>query len=173
LPITEQHTEESLCIAHINALAGVAGVNYGVQRHFDYGVDGHFVPVIKRGNHMVDSGFPLDFQAKATIKWELKNGHIIYDLEEKNYNDMVGRTKAETTLMLILLCLPKARSAWHGVTTTETIMRYCCYWHILEGDPTSNTSRKRIFIPENQILTPDTLNDLLEAERLRREGQLA
>lgn len=173
LPITEQHTEESLCIAHIHAVAGVAGINYGVRRTFDYGIDGHFVSVTKRGNRLVDSGFPLDFQAKATIDWELKEGHIVYDLEAKNYNDMVERSEAETTLILILLCLPKARIEWHSTTVQETIMRHCCYWHIPDGPSASNTSTKRIFIPENQILTPRTLNDLLAAERQRRETQSA
>jgi hypothetical protein len=170
LPITEQHTEESLCLAHIYALAGVAGVNYGIRKGYDYGVDGQFNEVITRGTRRVDSGFPLDFQAKATIDWELKDGHIVYDLEAKNYNDMVERSDAETTLMLILLCLPKARTQWHGATAQETIMRHCCYWHILTGEPTPNTSKKRIFIPETQILTPDTLNELLTAERERREA---
>mgnify|MGYP005821389005 CR=1 FL=1 len=172
MPITEQHTEESLCLAHIYALAGVAGVNYGIRKVYDYGVDGQFNTVVSRGNRKVDSGFPLDFQAKATVDWELSDGHIVYDLEAKTYNDMVERSEAETTLMLILLCLPRNRAAWHGTSTQETIMRHCCYWHILEGGVTSNTSTKRIFIPQSQVLTPDVLNQLLAAERLRREGQL-
>ena len=173
MPITEQHTEESLCLAHIYALAGVAGVNYGIRKVYDYGVDGQFNTVIARGTRRIDSGFPLDFQAKATVDWELTDGYIVYDLESKTYNDMVERSDAETTLMLILLCLPETRAQWHGTTPQETIMRHCCYWHILRGDPTSNASTKRILIPESQILTPDSLNQLLTAERLRREGQPA
>jgi Domain of unknown function (DUF4365) len=174
LAITEQHTEESLCLAHIYALAGVAGVNYGIHKVYDYGVDGQFNAVVTRGNRRVDSGFPLDFQAKATVDWELSDGHIVYDLEAKTYNDMAQRSEAETTLMLILLCLPNTRAQWHGATAHETIMRHCCYWHIiLDGAQTSNTSKKRVFIPETQILTPDTLNQLLTAERIRRERQLA
>src|SRR5690349_9243361 len=86
LPITVQHTQESLCISHIYALAGMAGVNYKVDR-YDYGVDGQFTPVTVRGNRRVNSGFPLDFQAKASFDWERRNGCIVYDLEAKNYND--------------------------------------------------------------------------------------
>jgi hypothetical protein len=91
VPITEQHTEESLCFAHIYALAGVAGVNYSANR-YDYGIDGHFIPVKKRGSRFIDTGFPLDYQAKATVNWELKDGKIVYDLEAKTYNDLVERT---------------------------------------------------------------------------------
>lgn len=42
LPITVQHTEESLCLAHIYAVAGMAGVNFSVKYIYDYGVDGQF-----------------------------------------------------------------------------------------------------------------------------------
>jgi Domain of unknown function (DUF4365) len=128
LPITEQHTEESLCFAHIYALAGIAGVNYTANR-YDYGVDGRFTLVTNRGSRRVNTGFDLDYQAKATVNWELVDGNILYDLEAKTYNDFVSRTPAEATMILILLCLPKERNAWHGTSCDETILRHCCYWH--------------------------------------------
>jgi hypothetical protein len=134
VPITEQHTEESLCFAHIYALAGIAGVNYSAHR-YDYGIDGQFTPVTKRGNRLIDSGFPLDYQAKATIDWELKNGKIVYDLEAKNSNDLVSRTAAETSIILILLCLPKQRANWHSTSYDQTVLRNCCYWHTINGAP--------------------------------------
>jgi len=171
LSITEQHTEESLCFAHIYALAGVAGVNYRANR-YDYGIDGQFNPVVKRGNRMIQTGFPLDFQAKATVDWNLKDDHIVYDLEAKNYNDMALRTPAESTLILILLCLPKSRSDWHGTTLDETVMRHCCYWYLVEGDPTPNEYSKTIYIPRKNLLTPAILLELLELESSRRKGQL-
>lgn len=171
MPITEQHTEESLCFAHIYALAGIAGVNYSVKKTYDYGVDGQFSAVVSRGIRRIDTGFPLDFQAKATVNWELVDGSIVYDLEAKTYNDLVDRTPAETTIILILLCLPKERAQWHDTNCEETIIRHCCYWHVITGDPTPNSTRKRIFIPAEQLLTPASLNELLARERTRREGQ--
>lgn len=171
MPITVQHTEESLCFAHIYALAGIAGVNYSARR-YDYGVDGHFSAVVRvRENRLVDSGFPLDFQAKATVDWELVDGKIIYDLEAKTYNDFVGRPADATTMILILLCLPKDRNSWHEMSYEQTILRHCCYWHAITGEPTSNSSTKRIQIPVDQLLTPEVLNELLILERARRRGQ--
>lgn len=170
MPITEQHTEESLCFAHIYALAGVAGVNYSANR-YDYGIDGHFIPVKKRGTRFIDTGFPLDYQAKATINWELKDGKIVYDLEAKTYNDLVHRTPAETSAILILLCLPKDRGHWHSATCNETTLKNCCYWHTVTGEPTNNSDTKRIFIPSDQLLTPASLNQLLGLERERRQSQ--
>jgi hypothetical protein len=170
LPITEQHTEESLCRAHIYAVAGVAGVNHSTD-NFDYGVDGRFTPIVRRGDRLVCSGFPLDYQAKATINWELKDYKIVYDLEAKTYNDLAHRTPAETSLILILLCLPKERSAWHAANCDETILRNCCYWHTVTGEPTENAQKKRIFVPSENLLTPASLQELLRLERLRRESQ--
>ncbi len=171
LPISEQHTEESLCFAHIYALAGVAGVNHSVNR-YDYGVDGTFIPVARRGNRLIDTGFPLDFQAKATINWSLSDGQIVYDLEAKTYNDLATRTAAESSMILILLCLPKDREDWHATTCDSTIMRNCCYWYTISDQPTDNSATKRIHIPTENLLTPATLKELLRLERQRRESQL-
>ncbi len=157
-------------MSHIYALAGMAGVNYTVDRH-DYGVDGHFIPVTIRGNRRINSGFSLDFQAKATIDWEQKNGCIVYDLEAKTYNDIVSRTPAETTLILILLCLPKDQVEWHVAEEAATTMRHCCYWHSFTGQPTTNENTKRIYIPLENRLSPAVLNELLAKERSRRESQ--
>jgi hypothetical protein len=173
LSITEQHTEESLCFAHIYALAGVAGVNYSVKKAYDYGVDGQFTPIAIRGNRRVDTGFPLDFQAKATVDWQLIDDKIVYDLEAKTYNDLAQRTPAETTMILILLCLPAGRDEWHQTSCDETVLRHCCYWYAVADEPTSNTSTKRIFVPTENLLTPARLTELLSWERARREGQLA
>lgn len=151
----------------------MAGVIYEQTGSFDYGVDGRFQPVAMRGNRRVASGHTLEFQAKASINWELDNNQIIYDLEAKTYNDMVSRPPSETTLILILLCLPQDQVDWHASTATETTLRHCCYWHILTGEPTENTETKRIFIPSANILTPESLNGLLAAERSRRERQIA
>jgi len=106
--ITIQHTKECLCIAHITALGGSAGLNFSARPLFDYGVDGDFRLVQIRDGRRAETGFSLAYQAKSTVCWLEKDGHIIYDLEAKTYNDMVSRTSEESTLLLILLCLPPA-----------------------------------------------------------------
>lgn len=172
LSITVQHTQETLCFAHIYALAGVAGVNCNRNTQ-DYGVDGRFTEVkIRKDNRRIDSGWPLDFQAKASINWELKGNNIVYDLEAKTYDDMVTRQPSETTLILILLCLPKNQAEWYATNPDATTLRHSCYWHIEPpGQPCGHASTKRIYIPTDRLLTPDVLRDLLTAERARRMRQ--
>lgn len=174
MPITEQHTKENLCAAHVYAICASAGVLLGTAHVHDYGVDGVFNTVIHRGCRRVVSGFPLDFQAKSTVNWEVVDDHVVYDLESKTYNDIVSRSEAETTLILVLLCLPKDSSDWHSVTSACTIMKNCCYFHVPKGDVVENeNSTKRIKIPVDQILTPESLVELLAAEKSRRERQAA
>ncbi len=172
MPITIQHTEESLSVAHLHALAGMAGLNVNVARDFDYGVDGSLYPVVRRGNRLVESGFPLDFQLKATVNWELSGGEIVYDLRSENYNDIVSWTEAETTQILILLCLPKDQDQWHGIDNLRTTMQHCCYWYRPVGEPTDNVSTQRIRIPAENLLTPAVLETLMQDERTRREAQI-
>lgn len=167
-----QHTQESLCLAHIYAVAGMAGVNHAIESIHDYGVDGQFESVTLRQNRRVNSGHQIAFQAKATTRWELVNGHIVYDLEAKTYDDLVSREDSAITMVLILLCMPKEQTDWHLAAPDATLIRNCCYWHIFKKGPLSgSTSSKRINIPSANVLTPDSLKELLAAEKLRRETQ--
>ncbi len=168
MSITVQHTQENLCRAHIQAIAAMAGVNLGMSREQDYGIDGHFDPVVIEDGRRVESGFPLCFQAKATINWERRDECVIYDLEAKSFNDMAKRSPYATTMILVLLCLPREQSDWHSVTMSSTALNHCCYWHVIHDVPTNNTTTKRIQIPEDQLLTPTSLLQLLEIERMRR-----
>jgi hypothetical protein len=149
----------------------MAGVIYQPQNSYDYGVDGQFQPVVMRGGRRISSGHPLDFQAKSTVNWELLDRKIVYDLEAKAYNDIVSRTPSETTLILILLCLPRDQAEWHTASNSQTTLRHCCYWYFLTGEVTENVASKRIFIPSENVLTPESLKMLLAVERKRRESQ--
>ena len=139
LPLTVQDTKEVMCLAHIYATAGRARVAFSADVH-DYGVDGTFKIIRQQGKNHIPSGIPLDYQAKATSGWELEGDHIVYDLEARAYNAIAGRTPDETTMILILLCLPQEIDHWHEATTDTTTLRHCCYWYRVEGGLTENTA---------------------------------
>ncbi len=148
----------------------MAGVNVALQATQDYGVDGQFEKVVIRNGRRICNGFGLPFQAKATVNWERANGHIAYHLEAKTFNDMGMREDDESTLLLILLCLPREQHAWHSVSHSSTVLSHCCYWHVIRNQQTSNAASKLILIPEDQLLTPEALHELLDVERQRRVG---
>ncbi|MXP46426.1 DUF4365 domain-containing protein [Altererythrobacter luteolus] len=160
-------------MAHIQAVSGMAGTLLTAKPEYDYGVDGQFDSVIFREKRRVQSGLPLQFQAKASVNWEIKGGEVIYDLEGKTYNDLVSREPHETTLILILLCLPKNAVDWHLINSATTTLKTACYWDIITGTPLANeNTTKRIKIPETQVFTPKALLELLKAEKLRRLGMV-
>jgi hypothetical protein len=175
LSITIQHVKEQLCFAHLTAIAARAGVNLHLHGGAnDYGVDGTFRSVtIDAGANGVrrrETGFGIDFQAKASISWLLRGEEIIYDLERKAHSDLVRRGKAAAKFIVVLLCLPRDPVRWHESNHDEAIMRNACYWIVLEGEPTSNSARVRIRFPLKNILTAASLEAMLAADQAAREA---
>lgn len=180
MPYTEEHTKETLSRAYICAVAGMAGVSIG-QPDYDYGVDGSLIPVESRidaargGRRLVHGAFKLDYQLKATTRWELdhETNEIIYDLEAKTYNDIVSRDDDDGGLILILLCLPRERTDWLVVSGEELVMKNCCFWSSFSGEQTSNQNTIRVRIPASNVLDADAMEKLLSDEKQRRIGQFS
>jgi Domain of unknown function (DUF4365) len=160
-----------MCLAHIYAMAGAAQIAFSADVH-DYGVDGTFRVIRQRGRNRVPSGIPLDYQAKATVDWKFDGDEVVYDLNARAYNNIVERAPEETTLILILLCLPPEFEKWHETTAENTTLRNCCYWWVGSGELTENSGSRTIRIPRSNLLRPSILLNLLEQERKRRRGQV-
>lgn len=141
-----------------------------IGREFDYGFDGTFRPVvITRGTRRVESGFPVDFQLKCTKNWSHEDNNVAYSIETKTYNDLVTRDPNGIGALLILLCVPQDESQWLEVSEDYLKMQRCCYYMALSGSTVANeSSKKKILIPRDNLLTPAALNALLIEERLRK-----
>lgn len=171
--ITVQHSEEFLSIAAINAIASIAGVELECSTH-DNGIDGTI-------REMRDDSFvgkvpslTMDYQLKSTINWKYKDKHIVYDLEVKNYNKLIYRSKdsaSNTPYLLILLCLPKERKEWLSICPEEIVLRKCCYWYVVSesDDYSDNKNTTRIKIPASNILLPETITKMFEDRRGKDE----
>ncbi|WP_200892320.1 DUF4365 domain-containing protein [Aliterella atlantica] len=86
--ITEQHIEEGLSRACVQAIAAKSGLIIS-RAEFDYGVDGTFNEVSVINGRYCQSGFSLHFQLKASTRWQQNKDKIVYDLEVKTYNDLI------------------------------------------------------------------------------------
>jgi hypothetical protein len=170
VPLTLSHSKEAMSYAHIFATAGMARVSFEAAYLFDYGVDGHFEILVEDEGTHVPSGYPLFYQAKASVNWHFDGDEVVYDLDSRAYNNIATRPPSAARLILLLLCLPPETNDWHRVTEANTTMQHCCYWHWFEGSRVPNSSTKRIRIPRSQVFTPEVLTQLLEVERLRQEG---
>lgn len=165
--ISEAHKMEMLSRAYIQAISGNAGLNVRInQEELDYGIDGTFHKMIQINNKITENGFPLDFQAKATVNWELDETatNIIYKLEADAYNKLVYRNNqnGSVPIILILFCLPLDKNLWLENNEDNLILRKCCYWDRLKGELTTNKKTVSIKISRNNILTSQNLTKLLE-----------
>jgi hypothetical protein len=160
--LPKQQIEELLSWAHVQAIAGQAGVDLSLPGR-DFGVDGTFRPLTVLGSRRFPSGFALDFQLKASTQCQMQLEHVVYDLEVKTYNDLINRNLGGYAIpcILILKVLPADPAQWLESSEAGLVLRGGCYWVYLQGHPSSNKETVRIRIPRGQLLTSDSLLMLL------------
>jgi len=159
--MTEQHIKEQISKAYTKVVAAKAGIIYRDFGEMDYGMDGSFSDVEYSNGRYSESGFGIQFQLKATAHITPKDGRLIYDLEVKNYNDLI-KNDVGMPRILILYVMPKDKSEWLIINSEYTILKKCAWWYSLKGSKiTKNKNRVRIYIPDNQILTVQELKRLM------------
>lgn len=166
--MTEQHVKEQISRAYARAIAARAGILLK-ESEIDYGLDGSFRDVDYDAEHgrYSENGFGIDFQLKATKNIIPKGNKLIYDLEVKNYRDLI-KTQVGTPRILIVYSMPAQIDEWITVTDEDTTLRYCAWWGSLKGQKeTNNKKKKRIVLPVSQRLTPVELRRLIN---LVKEG---
>lgn len=163
--MTEEARKQQYGRAYILALAAHAGVNHAIP-DTDLGVDGQFRGTIynlARKRYMDDSS-AIDYQLKSTVNAVFEDGVLKYDLEVKNYQDLI--LDRIMPMILILYVMPRDENEWFRVSPEKTEMQRCAWWCSLQGYPDTNNKEKiRISIPADQVLTPNVLNELLNKVR--------
>jgi hypothetical protein len=157
--LTQNHIKEGLSRAFILAVAHRAGLNCAFQA-FDYGLDGTFRDVKMVGNRRVESGFSIDFQAKASENCTFGDDFVTYDLEAKSHKDLVDATVGAPRI-LIVLALPEDESRWLEVSAESLVLRRSAFWMSLRGQtPTTNKTRQVVKIPRAQVFDVQAVNTL-------------
>ena len=151
----------------MHAITGFAGVNLNVGDRHDYGIDFTIKPVVIIDGTRVETGHPIDLQLKSTVNWSYDNHSVVYDLSAEAYNKLVSRGPNSISYLLVLLCLPPKREDWLKGSEQELLARNCCYWQRLEGCRINNKQSKRIRIPRSNLLTPESIIQLVENESAR------
>jgi len=166
--LTENHIKEGLSRAYILAVAHRAGFNCSL-REFDYGIDGTFHDVKVIGKRRVETGFNIDFQAKASQNCAVSTAGVTYVLSAKNQRDLV-ETEVGTPRILIVLALPKDSNDWLQTSTDKLVLQRCAWWLSLRGHPpTQNDTASTIKIPLNQSFDVAALTAMMN--RVKR-GEL-
>jgi len=164
MPLPPEHVKERLSVSYVMAVAAKAGVACRLTTTPEYGVDAYLVRVRKLCNGKYrDTGHIISCQIKAATTSQIRGDDIVYDMDVNDYNKLAEWEGG--TCILVLLCLPQNPEDWLNLSEEELVLRRCCYWKQITDSPSSNDRSQRVFIPRSQVLTPQTIVDLLEAIR--------
>lgn len=166
--MVETHIKEELSVSYTKAVSASAGMTCDIRQR-DYGIDGSINDVVyipsRKGYR--ESGFAIDFQLKSTVTAEIVNDKVVYDLEIKNYKDLI-ETHVGRQRILILYILPEEKEDWVDISSERTVLKKCAYWCSLRGlQDVNNHSTVRIKIPVSQLLTKD---ELIRIMNIIKEG---
>ncbi|MCK5607454.1 DUF4365 domain-containing protein [Candidatus Pacearchaeota archaeon] len=168
--MTEEQIKENLSKHFIGMVACHNGYQCS-NPNGDYGADLMVNKILKGtksdgSTRYYGSGQHIDFQLKATTNSRVifEDENIKYDLEAKNYNDLISRKKeGYAPLILVLFILPNDKSYWLNISREELILKKKAFWFIPQDDATtSNTSKKRIEIPLSNTIDLSFCEDIFK-----------
>lgn len=161
MELTLNKHKELFSIAYAKAVAAAAGV---VLQEADSITDGDGIDVefkaIGKGRGI--SSPRLEAQLKATAKCNFDGDAFIYDLDRKNYDDLIDVNYVIPRILIVILLPGDNPEEWLSHSSQAIRMSRCGYYAELSGKPsTTNKESVRIRIPETQCFSPENLKKLL------------
>lgn len=122
--MTEELRKQQYGRAYILVLAAHAGVNHATPDN-DLGIDGTFRGTTYNTvrHRYLDDSSAIDYQLKSTVNAIFEDGVIKYDLEVKNYQDLI--LDRIMPMILILYVMPRNEKDWFHVSPEKTEMQRC------------------------------------------------
>jgi hypothetical protein len=160
--LTTNDVKEELSYAYLHAIAAKAELScQKVDKDRD-SIDARV-----SGAGFTDSSLSvsprLEVQLKATELLDLNadDSEVPFALPLKNYKDL--RAQRTVPAILVVLSLPDDPERWLEASEESLVTRNCALWHDLSGAPeTSNTTSKTVHIKRTNLLTPDSLYEIME-----------
>lgn len=152
--MTEEQKKEMISKEYLRILAFGHGFKV-IDLPVDHGVDMMVCPVIQRRypdgrTRYLDGPQKLEFQLKATTPQGITTDAegVRYDLDVKNYNDLITRRTDPLPLHLVLVVLDHAPPICLNWTIQHLALAGCAYWYVPDEEailsPNQNTVRIRI-----------------------------
>lgn len=168
--MTGDQIKEAISKGFVRILAEGHGFKV-LEPPLDHGVDMIVSPVTTRVEpsgkvRYLDSQFKLDLQLKATTVHRIVDAgdQIKYDLEVKNYNDLIYRRGEPLPLHLIVVVLNSDPPACVSLDEEQLALAGSAYWYVPEdgAEPTENENKIRISIPKANRLEIGFMRDRFE-----------
>lgn len=163
MPNQQSLKMEDMSEAYLRALCAANGYNVTRGGHDN---DGYDVMIDCKGKVAEDSivySPKVEVQLKSSYSKIVENedGSITYPLEVKNYKWLIDQNRM-IPLILIVFHMHEDEEMWLEQTPDWLKITKCAYWISLEGLPdTNNQNTISIKIPSENILTKDTLREIM------------
>lgn len=159
--MNERKFEEDLSISYLRAIAAQSQVTFELRRDDENSMDAQLSKMMTTEDGRKFYAL-FNVQLKATYSgYSETDTTIKYSLKKKNYDDL--RRPASNSIILCLLLLPKDCSEWVSQKPEELILKKGMYWISLNNYPdTTNTANVTIEIPKINMLSPSSLNNMLQ-----------
>ena len=142
-----------MSLAYVRAVIFRAGFRLSSPVVDDHGIDGTIVDPDRRRINRVD------FQIKSTIRHEIRDDAIVYDLRVEDYNRLI--IEDDVPRVLVLYIMPEDEDQWLAQSEDELCLRKCSYWVSLMGLPRSrNLSTVRVSVPLANPFDQDGLREM-------------
>jgi hypothetical protein len=158
--LPQNQRQEALSRAYVRAIAAQAGM-ICVETTQDFGIDLFLRDVQRHGSSYRDTGPQIDVQLKSTVRAEVSETEVIYDLEVRAY-DLLRRTARDRPRLLVVLVLPEDEAQWLSQSVEELTLRRCAYWLSLRGaEPTANQSTVRVTLPRANVFSVEAVQTMM------------
>lgn len=154
------HSKESLSLAYMQTLLAAAGLNHNSPTIDNDGID---ITIRGKGFDGVFSEPKIEIQLKCTADdkcIDLKNNELVFKLEKKNYNYLIG--PSPLPLLLVVHFAPKHFDEWLIESENGTTIKYASYWYSLYGEKPIINGTKVIRIPLRQRFDRCSLIKMME-----------
>ena len=154
--------QEEFSYAYLYTIAAVAGYELRVKgRALDNSGIDISIEVPGQIGRLLSPKF--DAQVKcisdSTI---IREEAIYYPLAIHNYRRLIHPNPSSPQLLIVVF-VPRDTTDWLSVSEDQSLIKKCAYWMSLKGaTPTQNTETITIHIPRKNLLTPDTLQIIMQ-----------
>lgn len=149
--------KERFSRAWVVAAAAAANFTYEIVADDERGVD----MTVHSHEHT------LDFQLKATSNPDVQDGCLVHDLDVRTYNLLRSEQRSGYGVLAVIVVADDT-AAWHVMSHDGTSLTRSAYYLPLFGMPsTSNAATIRLKVPMSNLLTPDAMQSMMDAQAAR------
>jgi len=149
--------KERFSRAWVVAAAAAANFTYEIVADDERGVD----MTVHSHEHT------LDFQLKATSNPDVQDGYLVHDLDVRTYNLLRSEQRSGYGVLAVIVVADDT-STWHVMNHDGTSLTRSAYYLPLFGLPsTSNAATIRLKVPMGNLLTPDAMQTMMDAQAAR------